>query len=230
MGLFTFIKDNFWHMLPILVAGFFAVGVIANRYYILFWKYPIRGQDQFFERIRAYIVNDRIKDAVMLCEQHRTKPVARVIKEGLIRAHQPENLIEHGLQVAVGEAQEQIQAKTPYLATVANVATLLGLLGTILGLIQSFEAVGTANAQERSALLAQGISMAMNHTMMGLGVAIPCMIAYSYFMNRTNKLNSGVERSAVKVLDLLKQRFYHVDSQADPLVAHFGAGKKKASS
>jgi biopolymer transport protein ExbB/TolQ len=75
-------------------------------------------------------------------------------------------------------------------------------------LVQSFEAVGNANAQARSALLAAGISTAMNATMLGLGVAIPCMIAYSFLMNRTNKLNSELNRSAIRFLDILKQRYF----------------------
>ena len=125
-----------------------------------------------------------------------------------MRAHQPDEMVEHGLEIAVGEATDRIRARTGFLSTIANVSTLLGLLGTILGLVQSFEAVGNANAQARSALLAAGISTAMNATMIGLGVAIPCMIAYSYLMNRSNRLVSELNRAAVRVLDMLKQRHY----------------------
>src|SRR5690606_20295791 len=117
-------------------------------------------------------------------------------------------LIEHGLQIAASKAIERVQARTPFLSTVANVATLLGLFGTIMGLIQSFEAVGTANAAERSALLAAGISVAMNATMLGLGIAIPCMIAYSFLISKTNKLVSEIEQSGIRILDILKQRYY----------------------
>lgn len=91
---------------------------------------------------------------------------------------------------------------------IANVATLLGLLGTILGLIQSFEAVGNASAQQRSALLAAGISTAMNATMLGLAVAIPCMVAFSLLVNKSNKLNAEVERAAVRVMEMIKQRYF----------------------
>ena len=89
---------------------------------------------------------------------------------------------------------------------------MLGLLGTIIGLIQSFEAVGNASAQERAALLATGISTAMNATMMGLGLAIPCMLAFSYLMNRANRLNADLDQSAIRTLDLLKQRYFSVDA------------------
>src|SRR5690606_11332717 len=143
----------------------------------------------------------------------------QVVKEGLLRAHHPESIIEHGLQVVVGEYSEKIQSRTQFLATVANVATLLGLLGTILGLIQSFEAVGNANPQERAALLANGISTAMNATMLGLGIAIPCMVAYSFLVARTNRLAGQMERAAIQVLDVLKQRYYAQPSQGERLRA-----------
>ncbi len=87
-------------------------------------------------------------------------------------------------------------------------------LGTILGLIQSFEAIGSANAQQRSQVLAQGISTAMNATMLGLAVAIPSMIAFSFLMNKTNKLTAQVDQTAVKVLDIIKQRYYDAEMQA----------------
>jgi hypothetical protein len=99
-------------------------------------------------------------------------------------------------------------------ATIANVATLLGLLGTIAGLIHSFEAVGHADAQQKAALLAAGISTAMNATMLGLGVAIPCMVAFSFLVNRQNQLIGDVDQSAVQILDILKQRYYAAENEA----------------
>jgi biopolymer transport protein ExbB len=154
------------------------------------------------------VMSDRLLEAWTLCEQYRDKPVAQVTKEALLRAHQPETLIEDGLQLAASEASEKVINRTAYLATIANVSTLLGLLGTIVGLIRSFDAIGSANAQQRSALLAAGISTAMNATMMGLGVAIPCMIAFSILINRTNHLNTAIEQAAVRMMDMLKQRYY----------------------
>ncbi len=222
MNLLKFIQENFLHVAPILICGAFALAITAERIYALLVLYPMRQAENFFEKIHGLIMNDRLSEGVLLCERYRAKPIATVVRAGLSRAHQPENLIEHGLQIAVGEVQEKIQARTGFLAMIANVATLLGLFGTILGLIQSFEAVGAASAQQRSALLAQGISTAMNATMMGLGVAIPCMVIYSFLMNRTNRMNAIIERAAVRTLDLLKQRYYTVDLAHDPLITNAG--------
>jgi biopolymer transport protein ExbB/TolQ len=149
------------------------------------------------------------------------KPAAEVTREALLRAHQTENLIESGLTLAVGRASQAIQKRTAFLATIANVATLLGLFGTIAGLIFSFEAVGQADAQQKSVLLAAGISQAMNATLLGLGVAIPCMVAFSFLTSRSNRLIAEVDGAAVRTLDILKQRWYAFDSD-------IGIGKIRA--
>lgn len=209
-----FLKDNFLHVAPILVAGAFGVAIILERMRALLVVYPIANNSSFMDKIRDHVMANRLAEAITLCEKYRAKPVARVVKQALMRAHQPESLIEDGLEIAVGEAHEQIQNRTPYIATIANVSTLLGLFGTIIGLIHSFEAVGTANAQQKAALLAAGISTAMNATMLGLAVAIPCMVFFSFLMNRTNRLTAQVDQTAVKILDIIKQRYYDTESQA----------------
>jgi biopolymer transport protein ExbB/TolQ len=220
MNIVKFVVNNFSHVAPILAAGAFAVLIVLERVRSLVFAYPLGVIESFFERIRNLVMEDRISEAIAFCERFHSSPAAEVVREGLMRAHQPESLIEHGLQIAVGKANERIQARTPFLATIANVATLLGLFGTILGLIQSFEAVGSANAQTRSALLAAGISTAMNATMLGLAIAIPSMVAYSFLMNRTNKLNAQVDQAAVRTLDILKQRYYSGDTNNSPVPGH----------
>ncbi|MDR3607062.1 MAG: MotA/TolQ/ExbB proton channel family protein [Oligoflexia bacterium] len=214
-GIGEFIQENFMHVAPILIAGAIALVIALERLAALIWSYPLNRPSAFYEKIRNLILNEKISEAIAYCERYRQKPAANVVREGLLRAHQPESVIAHGLEIAVGEAQERIGARTAFLATIANVATLLGLFGTILGLIQSFEAVGGANAQQRSALLAKGISTAMNATMLGLAVAIPCMILFSFLTNRTNRLNAEAERAAIRVMDFIKQ-LYFSDSHHEP--------------
>lgn len=207
-AIFNFVLANLSHVAPILLCAAVGLIIMFERALALMWSYPMNSFDGFFDRVRILIMKDRVSDAIALCEQMRDKPVARVVRAGLMRANQPEELISHGLEIAVSEANERIQARTSFLGTIANVATLFGLLGTIIGLVQSFEAVGAASAQQRSAMLANGISTAMNATMLGLGVAIPCMIAFSYLMSRSQKLVTQVDQSAVRTLDLLQQRYF----------------------
>jgi len=202
-----FLFENISHMIPIIACGVLAIALILERFRALFIVYPMRGSNAFFEKVRNLVIADRISEAVAFCDRYRSKPVARIVKEGLMRAHQPEEIVQHGLDIEVGENIDRIKARTNFLSMLANVSTLLGLIGTILGLVQSFEAVGSANAQARSALLAQGISMAMNHTLWGLAVAVPCMVMYSFLMNRTNRLKSEFERTVVRTIDVIQQRY-----------------------
>jgi biopolymer transport protein ExbB len=208
MNFIEFLKGNFMHVAPIFVAGAIALAIAVERMVALFQTYPIRNLDAFFARISDLVMSDRIQEAVSVCDQMPNKPSAQVVKLALMRAHQPEELIENGLGISVNKAAQAIQKRTQFLATIANVATLLGLLGTIAGLIASFQAVGTADASQKSTLLANGISTAMNATMLGLAVAIPCMVMFSFLMNRTNRLIAEVDQSAMQAMDILKQKFY----------------------
>lgn len=221
MGNFMqFLRDSFFHVAPILIAGAIAIAIVVERTRALFSVYPIRDPQGFFEKLTELVLAGKLSEAIAVCDRNVGKPAAQIVKQALLRAHQPETLIEHGLQLSVGEATKKIQKRTTYLATIANVATLLGLFGTIAGLIQSFEAVGHADPQQKSALLAAGISTAMNATMMGLAVAIPCMVAYSFLMNKSNSLVSDVEHSAIHALDILKQRYYAAEVGATRGASH----------
>jgi biopolymer transport protein ExbB len=207
-SMFKFCVENFTHVAPILICGAFGIIIMLERYVALTISFPMSNTENFFEKLRMMIMKDQMHDAIALCERFRGKPSARIVREGLMRAHQPESLIESGLEIVISEATDKIVSRTAFLGTIANVSTLFGLLGTIIGLVQSFEAVGSANAQMRASLLAQGISTAMNATMLGLGVAIPCMIAYAYLMSRTHKLVTEIEQSALRTLDILRQRYF----------------------
>jgi biopolymer transport protein ExbB/TolQ len=211
------------HLLPILITAAFALAIIAERTVALYVRYPIRNLEQFFERITDLVMAGKLAEAVTVCDKLGNKPSAQVVKLALLRAHQPETLIESGLEIEVGKAAQTIEKRTQFLAMIANVATLMGLFGTIAGLIHSFQAMSSADVTQKSALLAAGISQAMNATMLGLGVAIPTMVAFSFLMNRTNRLVSEVDQSAVQALDVLKQRFYAAQAGALKSV-----GKKKA--
>ena len=226
MGLFEFLQENFMHVLPILLAGAFAIAIIAERAHALFVTFPIRNPAKFMDKVTELVMSGKTAEAVAMCDQYKSKPSAQVVKQALLRAHQPEPIIEHGISAAVGEWSDRIQRRTGFLATIANVATLLGLFGTILGLIQSFQAVGHADAQQKSELLAQGIATAMNATMMGLGVAIPCMVAFAFLVNRANRLVSETEHTAIRTLEILKQRYYGFEEETHAAKDNGGSGRK----
>jgi biopolymer transport protein ExbB/TolQ len=210
-GFFEFLKTEFLHALPILLCGAFGAAIIFERIKALFVQYPIQDTAGFFDKLTELVMSGKMADAVQFCDRYQGKPVAQIAKTGLLRAHQPEHLLEHGLELEMSKATQLVQRRTSFLSTIANVATLFGLFGTVAGLIASFEAVAHADAQQKSALLSAGISTAMNATMLGLGVAIPCLLAYSFLMNRTNRLIGDIEQATVQVADILKQRYYAVE-------------------
>ncbi|MGH8189351.1 MAG: MotA/TolQ/ExbB proton channel family protein, partial [Steroidobacteraceae bacterium] len=134
--------------------------------------------------------------------------VARLLGVGLARLGAVRRIddIEKALRANLMEAIPQLEKRTHYLATFANLATLLGLLGTVNGLIHAFTAVATANPAEKANLLAASISEAMNCTAFGLMVAVPLLFTHSFLQSKTSLLISSLETGAVKFLTLVADR------------------------
>ena len=102
------------------------------------------------------------------------------------------------------ETLPNIERRTPYLATFANIATLLGLLGTIIGLIAAFTAVANADPAEKATLLSQSISIAMNTTAFGLMAAIPLLLVHSLLQSKTSQIIESLEIAVVKFVNVLE--------------------------
>jgi biopolymer transport protein ExbB len=111
--------------------------------------------------------------------------------------------IEIAMEECMMEILPQLEKRTPYVALAANIATLLGLLGTIMGLIQAFTAVANANPAEKADLLSASISVAMNTTAFGLIVAIPLLITHAVLTTKTAQIVAGLEMASVKTLNAI---------------------------
>jgi biopolymer transport protein ExbB/TolQ len=116
-----------------------------------------------------------------------------------VRRDEIETAMEEGLM----EIIPRLEKRTHYLATFANIATLLGLLGTIIGLIQAFTAVANADPSEKANLLSASISVAMNTTAYGLMAAIPLILIYTVLTTKTTSLVDSIEMASVKFLNLI---------------------------
>jgi hypothetical protein len=112
MGIFEFIRTNFWHVAPILLAGTVAVAIIAERLQTLFMKYPIKDAEGFFNKVRELVLQGKTAEAIGLCDRLPGKPAAQVVKQALLRAHQPESLIEHGIALEMGKATMAIRSRS----------------------------------------------------------------------------------------------------------------------
>jgi biopolymer transport protein ExbB/TolQ len=114
--------------------------------------------------------------------------------------------VEYAMEEGLMETIPKLEKRTAYIATLANISTLMGLLGTIIGLIAAFTAVATAAPSEKATLLSQSISVAMNTTAFGLISAIPLLLAHTVLQSRTAEIIDSLEMAGVKFLNLITER------------------------
>jgi biopolymer transport protein ExbB/TolQ len=185
-----------------IIAIVWAVGIaICFERLKCFFKYDIDGTS-LMASIKKWVIGNQVQDAIQSCSESPSL-LAFVMKNGLKRANQSKEQIQDALEASILETVPKIEKRLSYLALCANLSTLLGLLGTIQGLIQSFAAVAGAEASQKAQLLAEGIAVAMNTTALGLVSAISLMVVHSFLMARGEKMIQEIEENSVKLLDLL---------------------------
>jgi len=149
----------------------------------------------------------RKKDYAAVVELARSSkaPIGRIVASGVARMQQTprRDEIEYAMEEGVMEAVPRLEKRTSYLATLANIATLLGLLGTIMGLIAAFTAVANADPAEKANLLSQSISVAMNTTAFGLMSAIPLLLFHAMLQSKTTEIVDSLEMAGVKCLNIM---------------------------
>jgi len=195
-------RDGGPFMYPILATSVFAAAIIIERIYFLAIKFGINDR-AFLNKIQEYVRKGDPDGARNLCNN---TPIPKIVRAAL----ECEGCSVRDVQDAVDEAAMEVlplvERRVHYLAMAANVATLLGLLGTIIGLMQSFNAVAGAEAAQKGAVLAKGIAIALNTTAYGLTVAIPCLFFYAFIQSRANNLVEQIDRVAVKMVNMVSSR------------------------
>lgn len=192
-------------MYPILFVSIFAVAIVIERVIFLFFKYNING-DAFMAQIQKLVLANNIDRAIKLCNANPNAALPKVIRAGLQKAGKSENDIQNAVEEATLEVVPDIMKRTLMLSNLASVATLLGLLGTIIGLIQAFDAVAKVAPDKRSEALTGSIAIAMNTTAFGLIVAIPSLLAYAVLSSVTKKILDEIDEYSVKLENLLIAR------------------------
>ena len=129
-------------------------------------------------------------------------------KRILEKSDRDDNAVETAHDIAASEVAPKLMKRLGHLAMISNVVTLIGLLGTVVGLITAFRAVSYADVAQKQTLLAEGISIAMTATMLGLMFAIPIMMTYSFLHAKQGQLFSEIDQVSQKVIDALKSRIY----------------------
>lgn len=192
-------------MFPILLVA--AVGAaIAIERYITLTKLVISNRSAW-NRVEPALTNGDFDKARETTSKGDTA-ISRLLNVGLARLGAVRRLddIEKAMRGSMMEIIPHLEKRTHYLATFANLATLLGLLGTVSGLIHAFTAVASANPAEKANLLAASISEAMNCTAFGLMTAVPILFVHAFLQTKTSELISSIDTAAVRFLTVIADR------------------------
>ncbi len=184
-------------MYVILVTMIVGFAIIIERSIVILIKNKIDSH-AFIGRILEFIQRDNISNAIEFCNMSQAA-LPKIAKIGLAEYKKSPKDIQNAFELGAMTELPKLEKRTHYLATIANVATLLGLLGTIFGLISSFEAVANADASMKSTLLSAGISQAMNTTAFGLIAAIPNMLAYAFLQEKTTELTDEINQNITRI-------------------------------
>lgn len=186
----------------IILTGVIGMALVVERARTLYFSYGM-NVDEFTNKIQTLVLGKKNEEAIVACAQLEHKPLARAFKLILEKSDRDDETIYQAQDIAMAEAVPLYTKRLHYLSMIANVATLLGLLGTIHGLILSFNAVSQADPALKQALLASGIAVSMYATALGLAVAIPTMVAFSFLTARQNELLEQLTEKCSKLTEVL---------------------------
>jgi len=206
MGLLTeiikFIADGGIWMWPIMTAGAVGIAIFVERYMLL--ASITRQNKKVWDQLHPVLVAGDFENARKITEGDKST-ISRLLSLGLALqgAVRRRDDLEIGMEEGMMEVIPQLEKRTHYIALLANIATLLGLLGTVMGLIAAFTATAHAAPAEKADLLAAAISVGMNCTAFGLLFGIPLMILHSYIVSMTAGVVASLEMASVKTINII---------------------------
>jgi len=192
-------------MYPILIVFAVGLGIAIERYITL--AMVTKKNQAVWDKVQPLLANGEFDEARHLTNEDDSTS-AQVLNMGLslqgaVRRRED---IEIAMEESMMEIVPRLEKRTPYVALASSIATLLGLLGTIVGLIQAFTAVANANPAEKADLLSASISVAMNTTAFGLMVAIPLLIVHAVLTSKTGEIVDSLEMATVRALNVFSRR------------------------
>ncbi len=190
-------------MIPILLCSVFALEIIIEK--LIYFSTIQINTSQFKENIFSLLRDNKIKEAVQLCDAH-SSPVAKILRAGVLKFGAAREEIKESMENASLFEIPKLESRLGILATVAHISPLLGLLGTVTGMISCFHAIQVRAAAFNPLTpgdLAGGIGEALITTMAGLMVAIPSFVAYNYCVSRINQFTLEMERAATELVNFM---------------------------
>ena len=191
-------------MYPIAVCLVIASAIVIERVIVLFFSASI-NKDGFLRGLKKHIYAGDLDKAINYVAGQKPTPLTNVVKSGLMNVPKGQEEVQAALDEASLRETPRIEARTGYLAMLGNAAMLIGLFGTVHGLIGSFKAVAHASPADRATILAGSIGEAMNCTQFGLISSIPLLVMFSILNGRTQSLINDINESSVSVLNLIVQ-------------------------
>jgi len=202
-GLMKVFADNPTFLSINLVVSAVVIALIVERAAFQLGKYRVNSKE-FFAQIKKLVTAGNIDRAIKLCDAG-DYPTLQLVKAGLTHANKGPDEIDAAMSEKMGELKPAVEKRIGSLWSLANIATLVGLLGTVLGLIHTFNAVGQQglSAAQRQQILASGIAEAMYNTAFGLGIAVTCMIAHLILHQRSKNIQHDLDATQERVFNLL---------------------------
>jgi biopolymer transport protein ExbB len=208
-----FVSDGGIWMWPIIIAGAVGIALFFERYILL--ASITKTNRKVWDKLHPMLVAGDFDQARKIAEGDKST-ISKLLSLGLEvqGAVRRRDDIEIGMEEGMMEIIPQLEKRTHYIALLANIATLLGLLGTVMGLIDAFTAVAHAAPAEKADLLAAAISVGMNCTAFGLIFGIPLMILHSYIISMTAEVVGSLEMASVKTINIITSSSKRVSKAA----------------
>ncbi len=216
MGMIAFFQKGGLFMYPILLVFVAGMAIVVERWVQL---NRIRGVNRkMWDMLHPILARGEFDKAHSIIDKDKST-ISQMLGMGLARmgAVRRREDIEIAMEESMMEIIPQLEKRTPYVALLANIATLLGLLGTIMGLIEAFTAVANANPAEKADLLSASISVAMNTTAFGLMSAIPLLLFHAKLTSTAGQIVDSLEMASVKSLNSISDfNKRHFEAKSEP--------------
>lgn len=199
----SFFQDGGAFMYPIMIVFVIGLAIAIERF--IFLNMMKAKNQSAWKRLLPILNQGNFRQALEIATNSKSA-VGRILAYGLSKVGKGRRHddLEMAMEEGLMEILPRLEKRTPYLATFANIATLLGLLGTILGLIKAFTAVANVDPAEKANILSASISIAMNTTAFGLMAAIPLLLAFTFLQTKTTEIVDSIEMASVKFVNLIR--------------------------
>ena len=193
-------------MWPIIICSIWGLAIIIDK--LIYLYRTSVDTSSFLKKIFPVVKDHQIREALDICEANPI-PIASILKSGILKYDYARKDIREAMEDASLYQIPRLEKNLAYLATIAHISPLLGLLGTVTGMVKSFQVIqmkATSFQPMIAGDLAGGIWEALLTTVVGLVVAIPAFFAYNYLVNRVNNIILHMEKNATELLDILSDK------------------------